>query len=71
MAENAIAKEIVDAAFRIHTTLRTPDVVEFAVSPQVGQAVVACPPFYWSSGAQIQCGRAGEHRLPHLRSSAL
>jgi len=22
---------------------RTPDVVEFAVSPQVGQAVLACP----------------------------
>ena len=25
-------------------TFRTPDVVEFAVSPQVGQAVLACPP---------------------------
>jgi hypothetical protein len=50
MAENAIAKEIVDAAFRIHTTLRTPDVVEFAVSPQVGQAVLACPQSYSSSG---------------------
>ena len=24
--------------------IRTPDVVEFAVSPQVGQAVLACPP---------------------------
>jgi hypothetical protein len=25
-------------------TFRTPDVVEFAVSPRVGQAVLACPP---------------------------
>jgi hypothetical protein len=26
------------------TKLRTPDVVEFAVRPLVGQAVLACPP---------------------------
>ena len=29
---------------------RTPDVVEFAVSPQVGQAVLACPRSYSGSG---------------------
>ena len=28
---------------RLHA-VRTPDVVEFAVSPQAGQAVLACPP---------------------------
>jgi hypothetical protein len=31
-------------AKRIEMSLRTADVVEFAVSPQVGQAVLACPP---------------------------
>jgi hypothetical protein len=49
---------------------RTPDVVEFAVSPQVGQAVLAFARSYSSSAPNSsQCGRAGEHRLPHLRSS--
>jgi hypothetical protein len=28
----------------ISNTFRPPDVVEFAVSPQAGQAVLACPP---------------------------
>jgi hypothetical protein len=39
-------------------TVRTPDVVEFAVSPQVGQAVLAFARSYSNSGL-IQCGRAG------------
>ena len=64
MAENAIAKEIVDAAFRIHTTLRTPDVVEFAVSPQVGQAVLACPQFYSISGPKFSAGGQASTACP-------
>ena len=32
-------------AKRVEMSLRTPDVLEFAVSPQVGQAVLACPLF--------------------------
>jgi hypothetical protein len=30
-------------AKRVEMSLRTPDVVEFAASPQVGQASTACP----------------------------
>jgi len=48
--------------------VRTPDVVEFAVSPQVGQAVLAFARSDSSSGPDSD--RAGRrHRLPHLRSS--
>ena len=36
---------------------RTPDVVEFAVSPQVGQAVLAFARFYSSSGPKFRAGR--------------
>ena len=47
---------------------RTPDVVEFAAAPRVGQAVLACPRSYTSSGPNsVRAGR--RHRLPHLRSS--
>ena len=50
------------------TGLWTPDVVEFAVSPLVGQAVLACPRSYSNSGSNsVRAGR--RHRLPHLRSS--
>ena len=43
---------------------RTPDVVEFAVSLQVGQAVPAFARSYWSSGPDsVRAGR--RHRLPH------
>jgi hypothetical protein len=49
-------------------TFRTPDVVEFAVSPQVGQAVLAFARSYSNSGPDSV--RADKrHRLPHLRSS--
>jgi hypothetical protein len=41
-------------------SLRTPDVVEFAVSPRVGQAVLAFARSYSSSGP---------NSAPHLRSS--
>ena len=47
---------------------RTPDVVEFAVSPQVGQAVLAFARSYSNSGPDsVRAGR--RHRLPHLRST--
>ena len=47
---------------------RTPEVVEFAVSPQVGQAVLAFARSYSSSGPNS--ARAGRRQcLPHLRSS--
>jgi hypothetical protein len=51
-----------------YSNIRTSDVVEFAVSPQVGQAVLAFARSDPSSGPSS--ARAGRrHRLPHLRSS--
>ena len=48
--------------------LRAPEVVEFAVSPRVGQAVLAFARSYSNSGPNsVRAGR--RHRLPHLRSS--
>jgi hypothetical protein len=63
-AASVVAQTLKSAAPR----LRTPDVVEFAGSPQVGQAVLACPLSYSNSGPNsVRAGR--RHRLPHPRSS--
>jgi hypothetical protein len=45
------------------------DESKFGMSPRVGQAVLAFARFYPSSGPKFSAGGAGEHRLPHLRSS--
>jgi hypothetical protein len=43
---------------------RTPDVVEFAVSPQVGQAVLACPQSYSSSDPKFSAGGQASTACP-------
>src|ERR1035438_8568999 len=51
-------------------THRTPDAVEFAVSPQVGQAVLAFARSYSNSGPNA--ARAGRrHRLPTCEALAI
>jgi len=52
--------------------VRTPDVVEFAGSPQVGQAVLAFARSYSSSGPTlIQRGRAGGTACPTCEALAI
>jgi hypothetical protein len=50
---------------------RTPDVVEFAVCPQVGQAVLACRRSYSSSGPKFSAGGQASTAFPTCEALAI
>jgi hypothetical protein len=52
-------------------TFRTPDVVEFAVSPQVGQAVLAFARSYSSRGPKFSAGGQASTVCPTCEALAI
>ena len=59
MSENAIAQQIVDAAYRVHT-VRTPDLMENAVTPRAGWQGCPLGPADWQSAGRAREGTARE-----------
>jgi hypothetical protein len=58
-------------AKRVEMSLWTPDLMEFAVSPQVGQAVLAFARFYSSSGPKFSAGGQASTACPTCETLAI
>jgi hypothetical protein len=58
-------------AKRVEMSLWTPDLMEFAVSPQVGQAVLAFARFHSSSGPKFSAGGQASTACPTCEALAI